>query len=137
MDMPVSANIVVDQFGYRPAAEKFAVLRKPVIGFDAPSTFAPGSQYAVLDAVSGQTVITGAPSAWNSGATDGSDLSALPTGTSGSIDWTKYQSASGDQDMVVHVYPTQYPGNLRGRRPDRQDSLGGVHGGRYGLSPTF
>jgi hypothetical protein len=110
MDMPVSANIVVDQFGYRPAAEKFAVLRKPVIGFDAPSTFAPGSQYAVVDAVSGQTVITGAPSAWNSGATDGSDLSALPTGTSGSIDWTKYQSASGDKTWWFTFTQLNTPG---------------------------
>ena len=97
MNMPVSPNIVIDQFGYRPAAEKFAVLRKPVIGFDAPSTFAPGAQYTVVDAVSGQAVITGAPTAWNNGATDGSDLAALPTGTSGTIDWTKYQSASGDK----------------------------------------
>src|SRR5690242_6159051 len=36
---PLSANIVVDQFGYRTTAEKLAVIRSPPKGFDAGKAF--------------------------------------------------------------------------------------------------
>src|SRR5215468_2864079 len=36
---PLSPNIVVDQFGYRPAAEKIAVIRSPQKGFDSGMAF--------------------------------------------------------------------------------------------------
>ncbi len=64
--------VVVDQFGYRPEAEKIAVIRDPVVGFDSGDSFTPGSAYAVVDAVSGARVFTGSPRQWNGGATDGS-----------------------------------------------------------------
>ncbi|HZL17909.1 MAG TPA: glycoside hydrolase family 9 protein [Polyangia bacterium] len=67
---PLSANIVVDQFGYRTAAEKIAVIRKPQTGFDAPATFTPGAKYALVDAHSGQKLLEAAPAVWNSGAVD-------------------------------------------------------------------
>jgi endoglucanase len=67
---PLSAFIVVDQLGYRPNAEKIAVLRNPQTGFDSATHFAPGPKYAVVDAHSGTTVFEGAPVAWNGGATD-------------------------------------------------------------------
>src|SRR5579859_5026755 len=38
---PTSANIVVDQLGYRTAAEKVAVIRSPQVGFDARTVFMP------------------------------------------------------------------------------------------------
>ncbi|HXN32946.1 MAG TPA: glycoside hydrolase family 9 protein [Polyangiaceae bacterium] len=69
---PLSANIVVDQFGYRPTAEKIAVARAPQMGFDAPSSFVPGAKYALIDAHTGSSVLEGAPTAWNGGATDAS-----------------------------------------------------------------
>ncbi|HXX68654.1 MAG TPA: cellulase N-terminal Ig-like domain-containing protein, partial [Polyangiaceae bacterium] len=70
---PVSPFIVVDQFGYRPSAEKVAVLRNPQVGFDSSMHFTPGATYALVDAHAGNsTVFEGSPSAWNSGATDGS-----------------------------------------------------------------
>jgi endoglucanase len=67
---PLSANIVVDQFGYRPTAEKIAVVRAPQAGFDAPSSFAPGPNYALVDAHTGHYVLEGPPAAWNGGAID-------------------------------------------------------------------
>jgi endoglucanase len=68
----LSAFVVVDQFGYRTSAEKIAVLRTPVAGFDQGTSYAPGATYAVVDAHSGAKVFEGAPQAWNGGATDGS-----------------------------------------------------------------
>lgn len=67
-----SSYIVVDQFGYLPDAAKIAVIRNPQTGFDAPASFSPGGEYAVIDAQSGDEVFAGSISAWNDGATDAS-----------------------------------------------------------------
>jgi hypothetical protein len=69
---PLSPDIVVDQFGYRAAAEKIAVIRSPQLGFDATTAFAPGAKYALVDAHCGATVFEGAPVGWNHGNTDSS-----------------------------------------------------------------
>ncbi len=69
-DQPTSPYIVVDQFGYLPDSEKIAVLRDPQTGYDAAESFAPGSNYALIDARSGTEVLSGAPTAWNGGAED-------------------------------------------------------------------
>lgn len=70
VEVPLSPFIVVDQFGYRPGAKKVAVLRDPEVGFDADEAFAPGATYQVVDAFTGETVLSAAPSAWNGGAVD-------------------------------------------------------------------
>jgi len=67
---PVSAFIVVDQFGYLPDSEKIAVLRDPETGFDAAESYTPGTTYRVIDAVTGQSVTELEPVAWNAGAVD-------------------------------------------------------------------
>ena len=67
---PWSPNIVVDQFGYRRAAEKIAVIRSPQRGFDATAAFTPGAKYALIDAHSGQMALEAAPAAWSGGAVD-------------------------------------------------------------------
>ena len=69
---PLSPNIVVDQFGYRPSDEKIAVIRNPQKGFDATATFTPGAKYALVDAHSGAKLLEAAPTQWNGGATDSS-----------------------------------------------------------------
>ncbi len=69
---PLSPYIVVDDFGYRPGAPKFAVIRDPVTGFDAEQAFEAGATYALVDAFSGAHVHTGPLSAWNGGAEDAS-----------------------------------------------------------------
>jgi endoglucanase len=71
-DVPLSPFIVVDDFGYRPSAQKVAVVRTPVTGFDAGDSFEPGGSYALVDAFSGEQVLTGAPVPWNGGAEDSS-----------------------------------------------------------------
>ncbi|HTQ46551.1 MAG TPA: glycoside hydrolase family 9 protein [Polyangiaceae bacterium] len=69
---PVSPFIVVDQFGYRSAAEKIAVLRNPIAGFDKGKAYFPAAKYVIVDARSRARVLEAAPQPWNGGATDGS-----------------------------------------------------------------
>lgn len=66
----VSDFIVVDQFGYRPNAQKIAKIRDPQIGFDATLSFSPGNTYVLVNATNNQQVFSGALSIWNAGATD-------------------------------------------------------------------
>ncbi|MEM9340982.1 MAG: glycoside hydrolase family 9 protein [Bacteroidota bacterium] len=68
----LSDFIVIDQFGYRPDAEKVAVIRNPEVGFDSGSSFQPGTTYALIDEESGETVLEAAITSWKSGATDNS-----------------------------------------------------------------
>ena len=67
---PLSPYIVVDQFGYRPNAEKIAVIRNPQTGFDDATHFTPGAKYALVDAHTDINVLEAAPATWNGGATD-------------------------------------------------------------------
>lgn len=66
----ISKYIVVDQFGYRPSAQKIAVLRDPVMGKDAAESFTPGNSYALVNATSKVQVLTGTPVIWQNGKTD-------------------------------------------------------------------
>src|SRR5215510_8162949 len=69
---PTDSHIVVDQLGYRPSAEKIAVVRNPKTGFDAANAFTPGSSYALVNVATGARVLEAAPSPWNGGAVDAS-----------------------------------------------------------------
>ena len=64
-----SPFIVVDQFGYRPSAEKVAVIRNPLVGNDADESFFPGDSYALINATNGEHVFSGSIVPWNGGAT--------------------------------------------------------------------
>ena len=64
-------HIKIDQFGYRPSAEKVAVISNHVTGFNAGDSFTPGSTYEVKNVSDGQTVFTATISAWNNGNEDG------------------------------------------------------------------
>lgn len=67
---PVSPYIVIDQFGYLQGAEKIAVIRDPVTGFDAAEEFVPGGSYALVRARNGRVVVRGAPVPWSAGTED-------------------------------------------------------------------
>ena len=79
--------ITVDQFGYRPNAQKFAVLRSPEQGFDKDLSYTPGSVMEVVDSATAKVVYSGAPVAFQEGAVDTSsgdkiwwfDFSSLST----------------------------------------------------------
>lgn len=90
---PLSPNIVVDQFGYRTGAEKIAVVRSPMVGFDAGSPFTPGATYQLVDDQTGASVLEGAPVAWNGGAVDES---------SGDVAWRfEFSSVTTPGDYYV------------------------------------
>ncbi len=56
-----SSYIVIDQFGYRPDAQKTAVIRNPKTGLDAGESFTPGSNYQVINVATGAMVFENAP----------------------------------------------------------------------------
>lgn len=85
-----SAFIHVDQFGYRPGAEKVAVLSDPQIGQNAGLSFAPGGTLEVRDATNNTVVWSGAPTVWNGGAT---------------------QTSSGDRGWWLDFSDLTAPGN--------------------------
>lgn len=66
--IPVVANILVDQFGYRPHDPKVAVIRIPHVGYDSGQKFVPGNPYQVRRASDGEVVFSGALAPWNQGA---------------------------------------------------------------------
>ncbi len=70
--IPFVANILVDQFGYRPNDPKVAVIRNPRVGYDSAQNFTPGDVYQVRRANDGAVVFSGALSQWNHGAVEAS-----------------------------------------------------------------
>jgi endoglucanase len=70
--VPLDLHILVDQFGYRPADPKIAVIRDPKVGFDAADSFSPGTAYQLRRAGDGGVVYSGTLQAWNQGAVDSS-----------------------------------------------------------------
>jgi endoglucanase len=68
----VSKNIIIDQFGYLPDANKIAIIKNPIVGFDAGQSFTPGTTYSLINANTGEQVYTSGINAWNTGKTDAS-----------------------------------------------------------------
>ncbi|MBK8567129.1 MAG: glycoside hydrolase family 9 protein [Saprospiraceae bacterium] len=66
-----SDHLHIDQFGYRPAAQKVCVISDPQVGFNAPESFAPGSTYEVRRWNDDVSVFNASITAWNGGATHG------------------------------------------------------------------
>jgi hypothetical protein len=85
--IPVSELIRVDQFGYRPADGKVAVLTDPVEGWNKGQKLEPGAKYEVRAWADGAVALSGAPKVWNHGAVEKSsgdrgawfDFSAVKT----------------------------------------------------------
>lgn len=65
----ISKFIMVDQFGYRPADTKIAVLADPQSGFNASDSYQPGPEIQVRRVEDDGVVFSGAPRVWNKGAT--------------------------------------------------------------------
>ncbi|MEM8713211.1 MAG: cellulase N-terminal Ig-like domain-containing protein, partial [Planctomycetota bacterium] len=59
-----SPHIRIDAFGYEAFESKAAVLRTPVVGFDAPDAFAPGATVLLVDDASNSTVYAAPPVPW-------------------------------------------------------------------------
>lgn len=61
------AHLLVDQFGYGPGDPKVAVIRDPMIGYDAADRFSPGTIYEVRRTTDGQIAFSGRLVPWNRG----------------------------------------------------------------------
>lgn len=65
--IPQSRHILVDQFGYRPADSKVAVINDPQVGFNFADSFTPGPRYELRRWADAAPVFSGTPAAWNQG----------------------------------------------------------------------
>jgi endoglucanase len=65
----ITEFIKTDQFGYKPADQKIAVISDPQTGYNASLSFTPGATYEVRNWFTDAMVFSGAVTAWNSGAT--------------------------------------------------------------------
>ena len=57
----------VDQFGYRPDAEKILVINNPMEGFNAMESYTPSDELELVSIATNQVVYTASPVAWNNG----------------------------------------------------------------------
>ncbi|MCE3259689.1 MAG: hypothetical protein K0S12_1330, partial [Bacteroidetes bacterium] len=62
-------NIKIDQFGYRTADQKIAIISNPVTGYNNTFTFSPGATYQVRNWLTDAVVFSSSITAWNSGTT--------------------------------------------------------------------
>ncbi len=69
-NVAVDAHILIDQFGYRPADPKVAVIRTPKVGYDAAHGFKPGLTYQLRNASDNSVALSAALAPWNGGATE-------------------------------------------------------------------
>ncbi|MEM7367475.1 MAG: glycoside hydrolase family 9 protein [Bacteroidota bacterium] len=65
----ISSFIHLDQFGYLPEANKFAVLSDPQVGFNANDSYSPSAQIELRDALTDSVIMSLQPIPWNAGAT--------------------------------------------------------------------
>ncbi len=115
------AHILVDQFGYRPADTKVAVIRDPQVGYDSADRFSPGSSYEIRRTSDGGVVFTGTPSVWNGGATESSsgdrgwwfDFSSLATVGTYFVFDAQRNVRSATFKIDPHVYATALRDSVR------------------------
>lgn len=65
----ITDHIHIDQFGYRSAAYKLAIISNPQTGYNATASFSPGSTYELRRWSDDVVVHSASITAWNSGAT--------------------------------------------------------------------
>lgn len=65
----ITLNIKTDQFGYRPTDTKVAVISQPQTGFNAPSSYKPGSTFKIRNWKDDKEVFSGTVTAWKNGIT--------------------------------------------------------------------
>jgi hypothetical protein len=68
--LPVSEQIMVDQFGFRPASEKIVIFASPQEGQNAGTKYTPPAKATVRREPGGATVLTVALTPWGGGKTD-------------------------------------------------------------------
>lgn len=85
--------ITVDQFGYRPADTKVAVLRDPQLGYDSMQSYTPGTSISVVDSATGKVVYSGVAVPHNEGKID--------TASGDKIWWFDFSSVTSNGTYLV------------------------------------
>jgi endoglucanase len=98
-----SPFIVVDQFGYLPNAQKIAVVRDPMQGFDADDSYTPGDTFELVkDDVTDTVVFSGPITEWNGGNADTYSNEDERNHASGDRAWWfDFSSVTADGDYYV------------------------------------
>ncbi len=100
----ISDHIHVDQFGYRPSAQKVCVISDPQVGFNAPESFVPGSTYEVRQWHDDVSVFSAFITTWKEG---------VPHDQSGDkVWWFDFSSVTTPGDYYVFD-PTNNVGSYR------------------------
>ncbi|WP_418151992.1 glycoside hydrolase family 9 protein [Litorimonas sp. RW-G-Af-16] len=92
-DTTATPLILVDQFGYLPRAEKVAVIKQPVKGYDSRRKSTPGKRFGVFEQSTGKLVFEGAPRAWNGGKTD--------RDSGDKVWWFDFSAVTASGDFVI------------------------------------
>ena len=100
----ISENIKIDQFGYRSADTKVAVIAQPQSGAGSPSTYTPASTLKIRRWSDDAEVFSGAITAWNGGATHGQ--------SGDKVWWFDFSSFTTAGDYYVYD-PTNNVGSYR------------------------
>jgi len=105
--------IKIDQFGYRPTDEKFAILSDPQTGYNSTDSYTPAPTIVVKNSSTYQVVFSGSPVAWSSGTTHSQsgdkvwrfDFSAFNTpGTYHVADGNNGDIRSEDFEIRANIY---------------------------------
>ncbi len=67
--MSITLYIKTDQFGYRPNDKKIAVIAQPKVGFNAPSSYTPGTTFKVRRWDNDVEIFSGTITSWKNGIT--------------------------------------------------------------------
>ncbi len=87
-------QVRVDQFGYLPLGRKVAVLREPVIGYDAPAPYTPGASIEVRRGADHGVAFSASASAWKGGEVHS------PSGDRAW--WLDFSSLQEEGDFYLH-----------------------------------
>ncbi|MCF8245959.1 MAG: glycoside hydrolase family 9 protein [Saprospiraceae bacterium] len=100
----ISPYLHVDQFGYRPSAQKVCIISDPQVGFNGAESFAPGSTYEIKRWSDDVTVFSAAITAWNGGATHAQ--------SGDKVWWFDFSSVTTPSDYYVYD-PTNDVGSYK------------------------
>lgn len=83
----ITEMIRIDQFGYLPDAPKVAIVSQAIVGFNAPTTYQPGTSFELRKWSNDEVVMTLSPVLWRNG-----DTHALSGDKGWWLDFSTYQT---------------------------------------------
>src|SRR5688572_19450079 len=94
----IDNHFKLDQIGYKPSDRKICVISNPQTGYNAPDPYTPGSTLEIRKQSDNSTLFSGAPIAWNNGATH--------TQSGDQVWWFDFSSVTAPNDYYVYDVST-------------------------------